>query len=163
MTMTAPTTRIVDSGTCGYAPGRHVLQYRHDDIWSDVGDPHDDYIQALEAERRHLAEHTELVRYGYIDTMSSAGRPVPVRFHPPDVVAAAQWVNFYGNPSTVLRMRCGSYIYLVDDYGAMNDLGHVRVRQSGRRKDLAFDATPSTWDGYNAPACRCSICSTVEA
>lgn len=75
-------------------------------------------------------------RYGFVNTTSSAGRPELVEFRPADITEARKWINYYGNPSTTLRFADGRCLYLVDDYGAMNDLGHVNRYSVPRRKDL---------------------------
>lgn len=90
-----------------------------------------------------------LVRWGYINTNSSAGKPTQVSFLPEQVVSARVWVNTYGNPSYALliegplglsdgsEMADGraATLFLVDDYGAMNGL-RVSPYAVKRRRDL---------------------------
>lgn len=81
---------------------------------------------------------TTLTRYAYVDTMSTAGRPVAVTFHAVDVVRLAVWHNIYGNPTTAIRLSDGRRLLCVDDYGARNGLAHAPIRYVDRRKDLAY-------------------------
>jgi hypothetical protein len=77
-----------------------------------------------------------LVRYGYVDTRSSAGRPERIELRASDVTEARKWYNVNGNPSYTLRLADGRTLFLVDDYGAMNGLYHVSAWTVDRRKDL---------------------------
>jgi hypothetical protein len=79
-------------------------------------------------------------RWGYLDTSSSAGRPVEYTLKVSSVYGARKWHNYYGNPSYTLRFtdEAGERhtLYLVDDYGGLNDLRGVDCQYVNRRKDL---------------------------
>jgi hypothetical protein len=75
-------------------------------------------------------------RYAYINTASMAGKPEKVEFNSEDVRAAYVWTNSFGNPSYTLYLEDDTCLYLVDDYGAMNDINHISPRFVQRKKDL---------------------------
>ena len=80
-----------------------------------------------------------LQRHGYINTRSSAGKPVVLTFQPEHVLGMRCWVNSNGNPSYtyVIRHDGGTVVlYSVDDYGAENNLSHVSIRRVKRKGDL---------------------------
>lgn len=75
-------------------------------------------------------------RYAYINTSSERGRPSKVIFDADSVKWAFVWTNGYGNPSYTLYLEDGSCLFLVDDYGAMNDINHLSAKIVRRKKDL---------------------------
>lgn len=85
-----------------------------------------------------------LQRYGYVNTRSSAGKPVCMSFRPDQVLAMRCWVNGNGNPSYTYVIRPDGklvldgtiVLYSVDDYGAENNLGKVTVTRVRRKADL---------------------------
>lgn len=77
-------------------------------------------------------------RYGYRNTDSARGRPQVYDFSPRDVDRVRVWVNGNGNPSYTFRFKDGSVLFTVDDYGAMNGLGHLSPQPVSRKRDL-FD------------------------
>lgn len=82
---------------------------------------------------------TEISRYGYLDTDSRAGSPGHYTFHPRDVLEVRRWHNVYGNPSYTLRIAGADglhTLYLVDDYGGVNDLRYGIAYEVRTRRDL---------------------------
>lgn len=75
-------------------------------------------------------------RYAYKNTSSSAGSGIRYDIETDDIVHINKWYNYYGNPSYNYFMRNGDNYYLVDDYGAMNDIGHMSAHEVSRKKDL---------------------------
>lgn len=73
-----------------------------------------------------------LVRYGWWDTRSSAGRGLEARLDPNNVVAVRCWVNSNGNPSYTYRTRDDHTLFLVDDYGGENGITCKVERVSSR-------------------------------
>lgn len=82
------------------------------------------------------ATNQKVTRYAYVDTTSEAGRPVHVEFRPSDVVAVRKWINSYGNPSHTFLLADGRTLFLVDDFGALNDIRSAPVTYVSRKKDL---------------------------
>jgi hypothetical protein len=91
-----------------------------------------------------------VTRYGYLNTASSAGRPVEYVVDPRTLNYITVWHNYYGNPSygfifdagaTVTVLATGEQVpartlYLVDDFGALNDLHRIPLILEDRRRDL---------------------------
>lgn len=77
-----------------------------------------------------------ITRYGYINTLSEAGRPSKLVFPSANVTHATVWTNHYGNPTTRLYLEDGTTIMCVDDYGVMNDIHHISPVFVQRKKDL---------------------------
>jgi hypothetical protein len=75
-------------------------------------------------------------RYGYKNTNSSAGRGQRHDINTEDIAYIMKWNNYYGNPSYVFHMNNGDTYYLVDDYGAMNDIREVTAHSVARKKDM---------------------------
>ena len=78
----------------------------------------------------------EITRYEYKNTRSMAGKAEKHTFNSMDVSSAYCWVNSWGNPSYTLYLNNGDFYYLVDSYGAMNDINHISARTVPRKKDL---------------------------
>lgn len=78
----------------------------------------------------------KIERHAYINTSSEAGRPTKIVFDSDDVEQAYVWTNGYGNPSYTLYLKNGDCLFCVDDYGCMNDIGHIREKTVTRKKDL---------------------------
>lgn len=82
-------------------------------------------------------------RYGYKNTSSMVGNGQRFKIVVNDIQVIKCWFNVYGNPSYVFHMKNGDFFYLVDDYGAMNNLpNHSRVIVN-RKKDMF-----TKWGGY---------------
>jgi hypothetical protein len=79
---------------------------------------------------------TTVKRYAYVNTSSKAGYPVEVEFKVADVDRIAKWVNHYGNPSYAIRLKDRTVLYLVDDFGGTNDLGHIRVEHCKSKREM---------------------------
>ena len=79
---------------------------------------------------------TTIRRWGYLNTSSSAGKQTQFDIPVGRVRYARVWVNSNGNPSYVLLLDNGDWVYLVDDFGAMNDLSHVSAVKMDRKRDL---------------------------
>ena len=77
-----------------------------------------------------------IVRHGYTNRSSSAGKPTRLEMPVSCVLRIRCWVNGNGNPSYVLMLEGGDWVYLVDDFGGVNDLGHVPMRVVDRKRDL---------------------------
>ena len=73
---------------------------------------------------------------GYKNTSSTRGGPTEYHIDPQDVIRANVWFNVYGNPSYGLWMSNGDTYLLIDDYGGMNQLGHLTRHHVRRKKDL---------------------------
>jgi len=84
---------------------------------------------------------TVIKRWGYKNTSSSAGKPTEFYIPVDRVRRVRVWINGNGNPSYTLLLDGGDWIYTVDDFGAMNDLGHVELIVMDRKRDL-FPAVP---------------------
>ena len=74
--------------------------------------------------------------WGYLNTRSSAGPITQFKLTVGDIVHVRCWHNLYGNPSYTYQMRNGDIYYAVDDFGGMNDLGHMSRDLVSRKKDL---------------------------
>jgi len=77
-----------------------------------------------------------ITRHAYINTSSEAGRPTKIGFDSELITAIYSWTNGYGNPSYTFYLSSGDCLFLVDDYGAMNDVYHISPRFVSRKKDL---------------------------
>ena len=75
-------------------------------------------------------------RYTYLNTDSMAGSPTEREIDPFEISHIYTWSNYYGNPSYVFHMINGDTHYLVDDYGALNDIGHKHCKYVQRKKDM---------------------------
>ena len=75
-------------------------------------------------------------RYAYKNTTSMAGRPEKYEIKSDDIDLNKTWTNYYGNPCYVFHMKNGDTFYMVDEYGALNDLGLIRVNYVKRKKDM---------------------------
>lgn len=80
-------------------------------------------------------EPGHVVRHGYVNTRSEAGKPSRVEFDPAWVTHANVWTNTFGNPTTMLYFKDGSELLLVDEHGACNDLP-VSAAVVTRKRDL---------------------------
>jgi hypothetical protein len=83
---------------------------------------------------------TTVTRHAYKNTHSTAGRPDVHEIVVEDIRDIYKWNNVYGNPNYYFVMNDGTYYRLVDDYGALNDLGilnytYVNSRAEARRAD----------------------------
>jgi len=81
-----------------------------------------------------------ITRYGYVNTHSTAGAPTEITIVVADIDRILKWHNVYGNPSYYFILKDGTFIRLVDDYGAMNDIGRLNYtyfdsRAAARRSD----------------------------
>ena len=74
--------------------------------------------------------------YGYKNTGSSAGRGTRYDIDPLDIQVIKCWFNSMGNPSYVFHMYNDDMYFLVDDYGAMNDIRHLSRACVSRKKNM---------------------------
>lgn len=77
-----------------------------------------------------------VVRYAYVNTSSERGRPQRVEVRVADIESVRVWINGYGNPSYTYRLKDGTMLFMVDDYGAMNDLRGLSPMVVRRKRDL---------------------------
>lgn len=77
-----------------------------------------------------------VTQYSYLNTNSSKGNGEHREIVVADILYIFNWYNTYGNPSYVFHMENGDTHYLVDAYGAMNNIEHLNCRTVSRRKDL---------------------------
>jgi hypothetical protein len=80
--------------------------------------------------------NTEISRFGYKNTASSAGKPENFKVMTDDIVSVNCWFNSYANPSYCLHLADDSTIFCVDDYGCMNNINHLNRTVVKRKKDL---------------------------
>ena len=78
----------------------------------------------------------ELIRFGYVNTKSTAGSPERIGVMMNDITKINCWFNSFGNPSYCLHIKGGSTILCIDDYGCMNEITHLGRRVVDRKKDL---------------------------
>ena len=79
---------------------------------------------------------TLITRTGRVNSRKKSAPLETVAFAPKEVVAANKWYNSLGNPSFVLYLKDGRELFLMDDYGAMNDIDHLFATTVKRKKDL---------------------------
>lgn len=80
---------------------------------------------------------TDIVkRHAYKNTTSEAGSPTEYEIETAKISAIKCWFNTYGNPSYVFHMDNGDTYFLVDDYGAMNNIYHLSRECVKRKKDM---------------------------
>lgn len=77
-----------------------------------------------------------IYRYAYINTHSTRGRPERIEIEPHHVACARVWWNVHCNPTYMLYLHDGQTLLCEDDYGCMNDLGHVPLQHVKRRHQL---------------------------
>lgn len=77
-----------------------------------------------------------VARYAYKNTHSSMGKGVECVIDVDDIIKINCWHCINGNPSYVYHMKNGDSYYLVDDFGAMNDIRHLSRVEVKRKKDL---------------------------
>ena len=74
--------------------------------------------------------------FGYKNQSSSKGCGQNYEIDQADIDCIKCWFNVYGNPSYVFHMSNDDMYYLVDDYGAMNDITHLSRILVKRKKDM---------------------------
>lgn len=95
----------------------------------------DNYIDTVSNDPDSVA----VIRHGYVDTSSSAGTPQQITFRVRDVLLVKSWCNTNGNPSYVLYGNEDApfdTLYLVDDYGALNNMRDVTMLICDRKRDM---------------------------
>jgi hypothetical protein len=75
-------------------------------------------------------------RYGYKNTNSMAGKGLKHSIETAEISTIKTWTNYYGNPSYVFHMNNGDTYYLVDAYGAMNDINRISATYSKTKKGM---------------------------
>lgn len=87
-----------------------------------------------------------ITRYAY-RTASTAGAPERVELDPRDIDHVLAWRNHYGNPSYVYVMVHADTapLYLVDDYGALDDLPSLPVYECRTRREMLHPFTVHAW------------------
>lgn len=118
-----------------WSNGHHVVCTQND---SAIGLTHQDGV-TLNGKLDDF--YIVITRHAYLDTHSEAGSPTKYEINVADITGVNSWTNSYGNPTFMIyttEAETGkSHTYLcVDDYGAMNDIGHIYRNTVNRRKDL---------------------------